>query len=139
MAGYTSDLKFLIKGKSLQDPFFSSALKLDVAIARETFDRELNNILKSASARLGKHLRTHSFRATLITDLLENTPIDVVKDFIGHQDIKSTLTYKRSRLSVEDHAKVLHNLDLARSREAKDEFTPLRVGFLDLAELSYSN
>ncbi len=81
VAGYTSDLKFLIKGKSLQDPFFSSALKLDVAIARETFDRELNNILKSASARLGKHLRTHSFRATLITDLLENTPIDVVKDF----------------------------------------------------------
>ncbi len=56
LAGYISDFKFLIKGKSLSDPFFSSALKLDVVIARETFDRELNNVLKSASDRLGKHL-----------------------------------------------------------------------------------
>jgi len=56
----------------------------------------------------------------LITDLLEDTPIDVVKDFIGHQEIKSTLTYKRSRLSEEDQAQVLRKLDSVRNRQAKN-------------------
>jgi len=51
LAGYTSDFKFLIKGKGLQDPFFSSALKLNVVIARETFDRELNKVLSFRSFR----------------------------------------------------------------------------------------
>ena len=36
-------------------------------------------------------IRTHSFRATIITDLLESTPIDEVKALMGHKNISTTL------------------------------------------------
>ncbi len=57
--------------------------------------------------KLEKHIRTHSFRATLITELLKSTPIDEVKEVIGHKDISSTLEYKRSRLSQKQTKKIV--------------------------------
>lgn len=67
----------------------------------------------------GKHLRTHSFRATLITELLTSTRLDQVKELIGHSDIKSTLTHKRGGLSQEQQVKVLNNLDNVPSYVSK--------------------
>ena len=58
-----------------------------------------------------KHIWTHSFRATLITNYLQKTPIDIVKDVIGHKDIKSTALYKTSKLDREQFQKVLKELD----------------------------
>jgi site-specific recombinase XerD len=120
---YKVIFNILCKNKCIGDPVFSSAKNPSTCISREVFDRELNSILTKASSLFGKHLRTHSFRATLITDLLISTPIDVVKEFIGHRDIKSTLTYKRSRLTEDAIKKVLCNLDKTRvlEKEKKDK------------------
>jgi site-specific recombinase XerD len=46
-----------------------------------------------------KHIRTHSFRATLITELLaQGVPIQNVKDILGDARIESTLKYDRNKL-----------------------------------------
>ena len=112
---HEKDFKTLCKDKKLTNYVFTTEFNINKAISRESFDRELNSILKKASLDFGKHLRTHSFRATFITDLLKSTPIDDVKEFIGHRDIETTLTYKRSRLSEEKIKEVLIHLDKTRS------------------------
>ncbi len=63
----------------------------------ELFDRELNAILSKASTLYETHLRTHSFRAMFITDLLESDPIEDVKEVVDHKHISTTLENKSSR------------------------------------------
>jgi hypothetical protein len=53
------------------DPLFTTQMQLNKSINRSLFDNELNLILKKVSLSLHKHIRTHSFRATIITELLE--------------------------------------------------------------------
>lgn len=113
---YKKTLNLLCQNKKGSDLLFTTEKSPDKSITRASFDNELNVILKECSLFLGKHLRTHSFRATFITDLLKSTPIDVVKDVVGHSDIKSTLTYKRSRLSKETIQKVIKTLDPLRKK-----------------------
>lgn len=113
---FNKDIKIICENKKSQDPLFTNAVDLHHPISRVTFDNELNKILIKASDTLGKHLRTHSFRATLITDLLVETPIDKVRDLIGHKDIKSTLLYKRSKLNTQDLNIIQQNLDETRNK-----------------------
>lgn len=115
MLNLKKDFTILCENKTVNDPLFSSKKNPAKVIARETFDDYLNKVLMKASSLFGKHLRTHSFTATFITDLLvSDVPIDKVKEFIGHNDIKSTLTYKRSRLDACSIKKILKKLDSAR-------------------------
>jgi site-specific recombinase XerD len=75
---------------------------------RANFDNELNKILQKASALLGKHIRTHSLRASFVTDLLLNEiPIHKVKEIVGHHDIKSTATYQRSSVTQKEVRSVI--------------------------------
>lgn len=54
----------------------------------------------------GKNVTTHSMRITMITDLLEHTPIERVKELIGHSSIGTTEAYKRGTPgTVRNHAK----------------------------------
>jgi site-specific recombinase XerD len=115
---YKESFHVLCKNKKVHNLVFTTEKRLDKPMNRASFDNELNVILQKCSLEFGKHLRTHSFRATMITDLLVSTPIDQVKEFIGHNDIKSTLTYKRSRLSEECIKKVLRNLDYTRVKNS---------------------
>lgn len=92
---HKKSLSILCKNKTISNPVFSSQLDLEKPISREHLDKELNNILVKASLKLGKHLRTHSFRASFIKDLLVSVPVDWVQEFVGHKDINSTLTSNR--------------------------------------------
>lgn len=92
-------------------PLFTTQACFDKAINRTSLDKEINSVLTKASEKLGKHIRTHSFRATIITNYLQRTPIEVVKDVIGHNDIKTTALYKRSKLDKEQFHRVLKELD----------------------------
>lgn len=66
-------------------------------IDRTSFNKQINSLLIKASIILEKNIRSHSFRATFVTDLLEESvPIEKVKDIVGHSDIKTTETYRRS-------------------------------------------
>lgn len=103
---YINDYQVLAEDKTNDMPFFSAIDKKDQTLARENFDKELNCILKKASVLLEKHIRTHSFRATVITELLKSTPIEDVAEYMGHRSISSTLEYKRSRLTITQIKKI---------------------------------
>jgi integrase len=85
----------------------------------EIFDRELNHILVKASTLFEKHLRTHSFRATLITDLLESVSIDNLKELISHRSTSLTLEYRRSRLSFSERKEILKTRDTFLDKKPK--------------------
>lgn len=108
---FKQDFMKLAHNKTADAPLFTTAKDFTKPIARDNFDKELNQILTAASAQLQKHLRTHSFRATIITELLKSSPIDDVKEIIGHKSISSTLQYKRSRLQPRQMDKMLSALN----------------------------
>ena len=108
---FREDFMKLAHNKKDDAHLFTAAQDLTKPIARENFDKELNKILAKASAQLEKHLRTHSFRATIITELLKREPIEDVKEIIGHRSISSTLEYKRSRLQPRQMDKMLTALN----------------------------
>jgi integrase len=85
---YKENFLTLCKQKQDNQPVFTTVSNFDEPIRRDNFDKELNLILKQVSVVLKKNIRTHSFRATLITELLKNTSIDDVKEFIGHKFYK---------------------------------------------------
>ena len=95
--------------------FFTTQNNTEKPINRSSFDNELNHVLSKASEKYSKHIRTHSFRASIITDFLKNTPIDVVKEIVGHKDIGTTLQYKRGNLDNIQIKKILQDLDRNRS------------------------
>lgn len=109
--------EYVCKKKKAEHFVFTAKKDNSKHISREAFAREINCILKKACDKYGKHLRSHSFRVSYITDLLKKTSIDNVKDLIGHCDIKSTLTYKRSKLTAKKLKIVLQALDETTSKK----------------------
>ena len=108
---FLSDYEILTATKKGSHFLFSTPKNNELSFNPELFDRELNSILSKASALYEKHLRTHSFRATFITDLLESVQIEDVKEIIGHRNIATTLEYKRSRLSDSETKQLLKGRD----------------------------
>ena len=115
----------LIKNKQDQQYLFTTQVYFDNPINRSSFDTEINRVLIKAScifSTFNKHIRSHTFRASIITDYLKSTPIDVVKDIIGHKDIKTTLQYKKYKRGSIDQVqlnKILTAFDKQRSNESK--------------------
>lgn len=107
----------LYKYKGDEDFFFTSVYDTKKAIHRSNFNKELNDILKIASKELNKNIKTHSFRTTYITDLLEIAPLHVVKDIIGHKVVASTEIYYRSSLTHKKSLDILNKSDHYRFKE----------------------
>jgi len=105
---------------SLDHPVFTAQRQFtknyqSTPLNRENFNKQLNNILKKASVVLKKNIKTHSFRATFITELLEaDTPIHKVKALIGHKRIEATAAYDRTTLSSQEIKKTLAKINKAR-------------------------
>ena len=113
---YTQNFSQLMLGKKDDGFLFTTQTRFDKPINRSSFDTEINHILMKAGDKLYKHIRTHSFRASIIKHLLKDTAIDVVKNIIGHKDINATLQYKKNHSDLIEIEKVLRNLDSQRSR-----------------------
>lgn len=121
---FLADIRLLSGTKAGSSFFFSAPKDETIPFDRSLFDRELNKVLQKASVLFEKHLRTHSFRASVITDLLVNcVPIDEVKELIGHRSIATTLEYKRSRLSDSQILEILSQ----RTLRPSDNFKPSPV------------
>jgi len=122
---FRSDLINLSHEKRGSALLFSAPSTDELPFNAELFDRELNKILSKASVLYEKHLRTHSFRATFITDLLESVQIDDVKELVGHKSIATTLEYKRSRLTSSQTKDLLKTRDsfLRKSKNPKESET----------------
>lgn len=112
---HSTNFTLLMFDKERDSFFFTTQNRSDKPINRSSFDHELNQILAKASDIFSKHLRTHSFRASIITDFLKSTPIDVVKEIVGHKDIGTTLQYKRGNIEKIQMKSVLKKLDFDRS------------------------
>ena len=124
LSGFLNKFVVISRGKESQKSLFTSHKDKDRVIARETFDRQLNVILTKASTQLEKHLRTHSFRATFVIDLLQFTPIEHVRQLVGHKDISSTLEYKRNTLQPRQVDRILkkRRLPSTKSHQKKKRY-----------------
>ncbi|HEX8278146.1 MAG TPA: site-specific integrase [Segetibacter sp.] len=110
-----TDFTSLMQNKAANQPLFTTQNQSNKPISRSSFNNELNLVLKKASLALDKNIRTHSFRATIITELLETTPIHVVKDFMGHRDIKTTVQYNRNSITQKQFNDILNSLEETRA------------------------
>ena len=110
----------LMTDKDRESFLFTTQKDLQKPINRSSFDTELNAVLVKASDRFHKHIRTHTFRASIITDYLKDTPIDVVKEIIGHKDIGTTVNYKRGSVGDIQMKDVLKKLDKQRALLAQN-------------------
>ena len=70
--------------KNRDDFLFTTQTNLLKPIDRTSFDHEINNVLIKGSHFFHKHIRTHTFRASIISNFLKSTPIAVVKEVIHH-------------------------------------------------------
>jgi integrase len=68
------------------------------------FNREINRPLREYSKFKGaKHIKSHSFRTTVITDLYQNEKdLNRVRNIIGHASILSTKRYLKGKLTNEE-------------------------------------
>ena len=114
---FKDDYIKLSTDKKADQPLFTTPHDLNSTITRETFDKEVNKILTKASAIFEKHIRTHSFRATIVTQLLKHTPIELVKEVMGHKPQGRDLDSKRSRLQPREVDKILSIRSMEEQRE----------------------
>jgi site-specific recombinase XerD len=68
---------------------------------------------------IGKRLFTHSFRVSMITELLQAQPIQQVKHIVGHRDIRTTEVYDRNFMGEHELRKVLKFIYNSRSAKAQ--------------------
>ena len=66
----------LLLRKEPSMPLFTTGNPLQKPIEWTSLDKEINTVLTKGSEKVGKHIRTHSFRATIITNYRKETPID---------------------------------------------------------------
>lgn len=112
---FSSNFSQLMMHKERDYFFFTTQNRSDKPINRSYFDTELNNVLMKTSEIYSKHIRTHSFMASITTDFFKSTPIYVIKEIVGHKDIGTTLQYKRTTINPIQMKKVLQKFDLDRS------------------------
>ena len=70
-------------------------------IHKKSLIRIVNQDLKNTCElnKLAYNIKSHSFRINMITNLLRVTTLHDTASIVGHQDIRSTLQYKRYSLS----------------------------------------
>lgn len=131
---YARDVIALQQGKTASEFFFTANPRIIKkpgplkALDRSNFDVELNAVLKKASLHFGKHFRTHSFRATFVTDLLKaEVPIHKVREVIGHSDIKSTSTYQRSSVTQKEVRSIIAAVNKSRLVDFKVPLKPRKT------------
>ena len=57
------------------------------------------------------NVKSHSFRINMITNLLKVTSVHKVAEIVGHQDIRSTMSYQRYALSKSEVKELLNKME----------------------------
>jgi integrase len=87
---------------------------------RSNFDTDLNAPLKPLSETAGANFKTHSFRATVITELLGGgVNVNEVADYMGHASTASTARYDRNPESLPRLLEISKIINKKRSRAPK--------------------
>lgn len=96
-------------------PIFFKQTNMNEPLDRVNFNKQCNKVCVIASKKLEKHIRTHSFRATIITDLLnQEVPIEKAKDLIGHADIGTMAEYRRTKIGIKETRRIMGQVQRAR-------------------------
>lgn len=91
-----AELDILVAGKEGHHPVFT-ANDPEKPMNVDNFTEDLNVLLREISRAEGTHIRTHSFRATAITEMLaQDIPLKEVACVIGHKNIMSSDAYDRN-------------------------------------------
>jgi site-specific recombinase XerD len=107
---YITQYEKLLESKEAKHFLFTSDQNYSISVNRSNFNTEVNVILKKLSTFVGKVILSHSFRATVITELLEGKqPIEIVQRFMGHKNIGTTLRYDRRLLTAKQIKKISSN------------------------------
>lgn len=106
-------LNFLFVKKKLYDFAFTPKGRPDGVCSPWVYKIVLNHFLLDLSKKTGKKVSTHSFRISMISDLLETLDLHTVRKIIGHKSINSTLIYDRTRVCFET---VFSSLDTTRKQ-----------------------
>ena len=123
---FIQDIEFLKKNSNfhLENFVFSAQTKFSVhnrdnlPLNRVNFNRQINKVLDQASILLKKNFKTHSFRATFITQLLNSEiPIHKVKAIMGHKRIEATAAYDRTILTSKEIKATLTKVNKARLKQ----------------------
>lgn len=70
------------------------------------------------SKHLGKNIRSHSFRISVVSDLLEHgVPIHQVKELIGDKNISSTMRYSRDAITKKGTRSIIAKVNSFRIRK----------------------
>jgi len=62
------------------------------------------------------NIKSHSFRVNLITNLLKVTSVQNTANIIGHDDIRSTMSYNRYALSKSQIQELLNQIDYSNKQ-----------------------
>ena len=75
--------------------------------------RNINDDLKNTCElnNIPYNIKSHSFRINMISSLLKITTVQHTAEIIGHNDIRSTMMYKRYALSKEEIQNLLDTID----------------------------
>ena len=92
---------------------YNYLLGKDKPIHQVSLIRMINTDLKKTckSANLPFNIKSHSFRINVISNLLRVTSVQNAANVIGHDDIRSTMNYKRYALSKKEIQELLEKID----------------------------
>ena len=93
------DFELLFLMKNDDSYVFTSELKHDQMLSRETITRDVNKAMRSVAKNIPDYpnITSHSFRVGYISKLWKDTKdIEFVKQSIGHRNIVSTSSYVES-------------------------------------------
>jgi integrase len=93
------DFELLFLMKNADSYVFTSELKPDQMLRRETITRDVNKAMRSVARNLPDqpNITSHSFRIGYISKLWKDTKdIEFVRQSIGHRSIASTSSYVKS-------------------------------------------
>lgn len=89
---------------------------------RHKFPEMINKYLQPYAKKFNLRLTSHSFRINFVIDLLRHeVPTHVTQELIGHNDIRSTMSYKRYITTDEDKIRNLSKPFFARQATKKAE------------------
>ena len=82
-------------------------------IHQKSLTRLINDDLKHTCkvCNIPYNIKSHSFRINMISNLLKKTTVQHAAQIIGHNDIKSTMSYSRYALSKEEIQELLNSFD----------------------------
>ena len=79
--------------------------------SREHMTCRLNKFLKIHSLQYSKNVTSHSFRITIITNIIEHCGIETAKEVVGHASISSTQLYNRSNLNSNTQKQIFDKIN----------------------------